>query len=141
LVRRQEVREAMALKTLTRWYGRRFNDSVIERLRSPDHAPHSRRDLLITVTGRKSGRQYTIPLNYRRTPEDTLVLGTEGDWWRNLEGGADVTVLVAGETLRARAEPILDDPEKRRRLGKLIAGPFWFVLSRSLVVIEVTVVG
>ena len=131
----------MALKTLTRWYGRRFNDRVIQRLRSPDHAPHSQRDLLITVTGRKSGKHYTIPLNYRRTPQDTLVIGTEGDWWRNLEGGADVTVLLAGETLRARAEPILDDPGKRRRLGKLMTGPFWFVFSRSIVVIEVTIVG
>ena len=131
----------MVLKALARWYGRRYNDRVIERLRSPDHAPHSQRDLLITVTGRKSGRQYTIPLNYRRAPEGTLVLGTEGDWWRNLEGGADVTVLVAGETLRARAEPILDDPGKRRRLGKLIAGPFWLVCSGSLVVIEVTIIG
>ena len=69
------------------------------------------------------------------------MLGIVGDWWRNLEGGADVTVLVAGETLRARAEPILDDPGKRKRLGKLVAGPLWFVFSRSLVVIEVTVVG
>lgn len=93
------------------------------------------------MTGRESGNRYTIPLNYRRTPDGTLVIGTEGDWWRNLEGGAEVTVLVAGENLRARAEPILDDPGKRRRLGKLIAGPLWFVLSRSLVVIEVTVVG
>ena len=131
----------MAFKTVVRWYGRRNNDRIIERLRSPDHAPHSNRDLLITVTGRKSGKQYTIPLNYRRTPEGTLVVGTEGDWWRNLKGGADVAVLVAGETLPGRAEPILDDPEKRKRLGKLIAGPLWFVFSRSLVVIEITVVG
>ena len=131
----------MAFKTVARWYGSRYNDRVIERLRSPDHAAHSHRDLLITVTGRKSGKQYTIPLNYRRTPDGTLVVCTEGDWWRNLEGGADVTVLVAGETLRARAEPILDDPGKRTRLGKLNAGLLWFVFSRSLVVIEVTVVG
>jgi hypothetical protein len=82
----------MTFKTLTRWYGHMFNGRVSHRLRSPKHGALSDNHLLISFDGSKSGKRYTLPVNYKQTPEGTLVISTEARWWRNLEGGAH-TVL------------------------------------------------
>jgi deazaflavin-dependent oxidoreductase (nitroreductase family) len=68
-------------------------------LRSPLHGVVSRKYMLITVTGRRTGRQYTTPVQYGRAG-DALVVITSRDylWWRNLRGGADVTLHLRGET-------------------------------------------
>jgi deazaflavin-dependent oxidoreductase (nitroreductase family) len=73
-------------------------------LRSPLHGLFSRMYMLMTVTGRKSGRQYTTPVQYGRK-EDTLYVITSRDciWWRNLRGGADVTLRLRGKTVRGQA--------------------------------------
>lgn len=70
-------------------------------LRSPLQRVLGRRLLLITFTGRRSGRSYTTPTRYIRDGADIVVFSERSRrWWRNLEGGAPVQVRVAGETLR-----------------------------------------
>jgi deazaflavin-dependent oxidoreductase (nitroreductase family) len=128
----------MALRTITRWYGNLFNKRVRHRLRSENHQLLSNNHLLITVTGRRTGKQYTIPVNYRRFDDGNLVIGTEADWWHNLKGGAEVELLVAGETLRGYAEPIHYDAA-RRELGMRLLAPGFGRFYRSLVVIEIAV--
>jgi deazaflavin-dependent oxidoreductase (nitroreductase family) len=68
-------------------------------LRSPLHRIVSGRLALITVTGRRSGREYTFPVGYRRDGDRVLV-GVEWPerkvWWRNLRGGGPVRIRVAG---------------------------------------------
>ena len=128
----------VAFRTFTRWYGILFNERVERRLRSKRHDLLSNNHLLITVTGRKTGKRYTFPVNYRRTEDGKLVIGTESDWWRNLKGGAEVELLVAGDTLLGHAEPIFDDAERRERgIRLLMPGLGW--LSKSIVLIEITV--
>jgi deazaflavin-dependent oxidoreductase (nitroreductase family) len=83
-------------------------------LRSPLHRLVSEELLLLTFTGRKSGRQYTTPVGYTRDG-DSLLLTTESPWQRNLRGGADVVVRLQGRRLRARAE-VDDDPLAMARL-------------------------
>jgi len=60
--------------------------------------------MLITITGRKSGRQYNIPVSYIRDG-DTITAETSRDriWWRNLRGGAHVSLLVRGRVLKGIA--------------------------------------
>lgn len=74
-------------------------------LRTPFHSLLSDTMLLLTVTGRRSGKQYTFPVNYMRDG-DTLVVISWADrtWWKNVYGGADVSVRFAGQWLRAHAE-------------------------------------
>ena len=129
----------MAFRTLTRWYGRLFNNRVARRLRSTDHEVLSANHLLITMTGRRSGNRLTIPVNYRAASDDTLIIGTEAPWWHNLEGGADVELVVAGASRRGHATPIVDvdDAEKRATAGRLIAGFTWPMFANSLVLIEI----
>jgi ketosteroid isomerase-like protein len=92
-----------------------INPVVIPQLRSPLHGLMSADVLLLTVTGRRSGRTYTRPASYRREGETIrcFTLRHTG-WWKNLRGGADIGVRVAGEELRGRAEAVHDEPKRVR---------------------------
>ncbi|MFB6266432.1 MAG: nitroreductase/quinone reductase family protein [Halodesulfurarchaeum sp.] len=76
-------------------------------LRSPIHWLLSDDLLLLRFTGRKSGESYTTPVGYRRDG-DTLSVFTHSEWWRNLQGGAEVAVLLEGDWWTAHAEPESD---------------------------------
>jgi hypothetical protein len=69
-------------------------------LRSPAHGLLSRRLLLITVTGRRSGRRFTIPVSYLERDGRLLIQPSAPErklWWRNLRGeGAPVRVRLRG---------------------------------------------
>jgi deazaflavin-dependent oxidoreductase (nitroreductase family) len=85
-------------------------------LRSPLHGLMSADVMLITVTGRRSGRRYTMPVSYLRDGDRVRCLtGREMTWWRNLRGGADVTLQLAGEERRGRAEAVVDDADRIER--------------------------
>jgi len=83
-------------------------------MRSPLHSMLSDSILLISFTGRRSGKQFTTPVRYI---EDDGVIHSfsskDTQWWRNLEGGADVTLRVKGEDRVYRAN-VLDDPDEIR---------------------------
>jgi deazaflavin-dependent oxidoreductase (nitroreductase family) len=78
-------------------------------LRSPFHGLVSDHLLLITFRGRKSGKQYTTPVGYDREG-DRLTIFSDSSWWKNLRGGAPVTVRLKGQTRPGYAEAT-DDPE------------------------------
>jgi hypothetical protein len=81
------------------------NWCVAALLRSPFHGLLSRNMLLISFAGRRSGKFYTLPVNYAREDE-TIVIVSQADrsWWRNLRGGAPVWVRVRGKNLTGYAE-------------------------------------
>jgi len=76
-------------------------------LRSSAQGLVSSRVALITYTGRRSGREYTIPCFYRdKGDEVTIAVGWPDRkvWWRNLTGnGGPVRLLVQGQELRGHA--------------------------------------
>jgi F420H(2)-dependent quinone reductase len=76
-------------------------------LRSPLHRLASGRVALITYTGRRSGREYTIPTFYRdKGDELTIAVGWPDRklWWRNLTGeGGSVRLVIRGRELRGHA--------------------------------------
>jgi deazaflavin-dependent oxidoreductase (nitroreductase family) len=92
------------------WY-----NGIIQWLcRSPFHSFISSSMMLITYTGRKSGKRYTLPVNYLRLDSDDGVtfLTTslrQRTWWRNLRGGVPVTIRVQGKDHTASANVIEDD--------------------------------
>ncbi len=88
------------------------NPIVVWLLRSQWHGAASRDTLLINYTGRKSGKTYTVPVNYVRQGNTLIVISRpERTWWKNLRGGAPVTVRVQGEDLKGQAEIVSpDDP-------------------------------
>ena len=77
-------------------------------LRSPLHGPIGKRLLLLEYTGRKSGRQFRLPVAYVREGHE-LLLATQSGWKANFRGGAPVRVWLEGERRPAFAELIEDD--------------------------------
>lgn len=74
---------------------------------------------LITVTGRKTGTEYTIPVSYHRDEDTVLVLTKRArTWWRNLEANPEVQLRLAGKQYWGRARLLLDgDPEALEHLA------------------------
>lgn len=69
-------------------------------LRSPLHVVASSRVALITVTGRRSGHVYTLPVGYRQRGETvTINVGApeRKQWWRNVRDGGRVQLRLRGE--------------------------------------------
>ena len=86
---------------------RTVNPALHMVLRSPVHRLASGRFALITYTGRRSGREYTIPVFYRDSGDEvTIAVGWPDRkvWWRNLTGlGGPVRLVVRGQELRGHA--------------------------------------
>ena len=85
------------------------NDFISWLLRSPFHGVLSNGMMLITVTGRKTGKKYTTPVGYFRENGNLWVLTSrDRTWWKNLQGGAEVGLLLRHKPVTAFAEPELD---------------------------------
>ena len=69
-------------------------------LRSPLHFIQSKSVMLITFTGRKSGRRFTTPVRYVRVADTVRCFtSSENLWWRNLRGGAAVSLRIEGKEM------------------------------------------
>lgn len=86
------------------------NQWVEKTLRSPEHGRVSDRILLLTFRGRKSGKSYSTPVSYMQRG-NTVVCFTDSPWWRNLEGGVSVQLVLRGHEMNAHAVPTTD-PEQ-----------------------------
>ncbi len=74
-------------------------------LRSRWHGSVSKHYVLLSVTGRKSGKVYHVPVQYAQQGDTLLILtSAEYVWWRNLQGGAPVQVYLRGKQYAAQAE-------------------------------------
>lgn len=77
-------------------------------LRSPLHRIVSRSIMLITFTGRKSGKSYTTPISYLRD-DDMVTAFTGANWSRNLIDGAPVTLNIKNKEYQGQADVVADD--------------------------------
>lgn len=84
-------------------------------LQSPLHRLVSKSLMLITFTGRKSGRNFTTPVRYIRYQGAICCFTTATNkWWRNLRGGAEVSLRVEGKTDQYHAIAIEAQPAQIR---------------------------
>jgi len=89
-----------------------LNKMMMWILRSPLHGIVSKNIMLITVTGRKSGKKYTLPVSYAREGDGAICSTDRArSWWKNLRGGADVVLRLRGKDVTGRATVIDDDLE------------------------------
>jgi deazaflavin-dependent oxidoreductase (nitroreductase family) len=79
-------------------------------LRSPVHGMVSKTVLLITFTGRKSGKTYTTPVDYSQDGDQVYIF-THANWWKNLRGGAPVMLRIQGRELEGLAEAVAEDKQ------------------------------
>ena len=96
------------------------NDFVVLALRSPLHVIMGE-TMLITVTGRRTGRKITLPVNYVQEGDDLwVVTSRDRTWWRNLRGGAPVEVRLHGRDFQGAGEAILDEPGVAAQLAQYV---------------------
>lgn len=99
----------------------RLNPLVSALLRSPLHFLVSPGLLLLTVTGRRSGRRYAIPVGYQQDEanrRELTVMVSEAakkQWWRNYREPGPVELHLRGRLQRGRAELVAPGSEEFRR--------------------------
>ena len=76
--------------------------------------------MLVSFTGRKTGRAYRQPVSYLPDGPDLLTPGG-GRWTLNLEGGDPVRLRLRGRDVTARPELIRDPGEVGRLLARMMA--------------------
>ena len=82
----------------------------------PFPTPLSANLMLISYTGRKSGKAYRQPVSYARDGETLLTPGG-GRWTLNLAGGRPVRIRLRGRDLPATGELVTDAAEVEQLLG------------------------
>ncbi|HEY6644659.1 nitroreductase family deazaflavin-dependent oxidoreductase [Povalibacter sp.] len=81
--------------------------------------------LLLTTTGRKSGRQLTMPLIYGRDGDRYVIVASKGGapqhpaWYLNLQANPEVTLQVIRDKFPAVARTATG--EERERLWKMMS--------------------
>ena len=102
-------------------------------------------NLLLTTTGRKSGKQRTVPVSYIRDGADLVVVASNGGadrppaWWLNLEASAEASVAVGRETIAVRARRA-DGEERARLWPTLKASNFFYAYHEANADREIPVV-
>ncbi|MBI1280377.1 MAG: DUF385 domain-containing protein [Anaerolineaceae bacterium] len=105
-------------------------------LASPLHFFASQHILLLSVTGRKSGKVYTTPLEYKQDGAELMIFTQkEHKWWRNLKGGADVQIRLKGKSVLAHAEPVTSE---HMPLAQLIAQMYPYLSEQRRANLETT---
>ena len=82
----------------------------------PIATPLGKRLMLVHLTGRKTGRQYSQPVSYVRDGEMLLTPGG-GRWKFNLVEGEPAHVRLRGRDIALRPELVRDPTEVDRLLG------------------------
>jgi deazaflavin-dependent oxidoreductase (nitroreductase family) len=74
--------------------------------------------MLISYTGRKTGKAYRQPVSYARDG-DVLLTPGGGRWTLNLRDGRPVRLRLRGRDVSARPELVTDPAEVERLLGAI----------------------
>ena len=99
------------------WMFKIMNPVMKGLLRSPLHRLLDGTLVLLTYTGRKTGRQYTIPIGYFAWEEGELMSFSSARWWTNLRSSPPVTLLLKGHRVQAIPTVIDTLEEFIKRLG------------------------
>jgi deazaflavin-dependent oxidoreductase (nitroreductase family) len=136
--------QARALRAWTRfhrWAYRRTDGKILSRMRGKP-------TLLLTTTGRRTGRLHTIPLPYLADGDTMIVIGSASGaehhpaWVLNLIADPRVTVQYLADSGPAHAE-ILADGERRTMWERISAEAPWYAgyqqrTSREIPLIRLT---
>jgi F420H(2)-dependent quinone reductase len=113
--------------------GRRlFNSAIIGLYRLTGGAIGGRMQgmsaLLLTTTGRKSGKRYTTPVLYRPENNHFLVVASNGgngklpNWWLNARSGTPIDIQIGRTRQQVSAQQV--SAEERQRLWPLLVAAY-----------------
>ncbi len=84
------------------------------------HHVMSSRLMLLTFTGRKTGRPHTTPVSYVREGSELLV-PAGGTWWKNLANGHQARVRLRGIWRPVSPELITEPVALAELMGRMLA--------------------
>ncbi|HEY2488679.1 MAG TPA: nitroreductase family deazaflavin-dependent oxidoreductase [Streptosporangiaceae bacterium] len=96
-------------------FGREHVSRYVETDGREGHDWNGVQTLILTTTGRKSGRKISTPLIYGRRGDDYLVVASKGGadqppaWYLNLQADPEVEVQVLADKFAARARTATAD--------------------------------
>jgi len=72
--------------------------------------------MVITTTGRKTGKRHSIPIGYLHDGDDIVALTGENvsNWFRNVLANGKATLEIKKETFDVHGELITDEAERQR---------------------------
>jgi deazaflavin-dependent oxidoreductase (nitroreductase family) len=120
------------------------NGLVLTVLRSRAHGLLSGMAIELRYTGRRSGRQFAVPVQYARDGQRLLVAVQDPSsttWWRNFRTPQPVSVRLRGQ-LRAGTARLVDPDDEAwdhlrrlyearwRRFGGRVSGPLIDIILR-----------
>jgi deazaflavin-dependent oxidoreductase (nitroreductase family) len=105
---------------------REINRRVVDQFRAGGPVEGMQRDrlVLLTTTGRRSGKSRTTPMMFHRDGDRVLVIASNvgaaahPDWYRNLAADPHVTVEIGDETYPALARTT-EGPDRERVWAEL----------------------
>jgi deazaflavin-dependent oxidoreductase (nitroreductase family) len=68
--------------------------------------------MVITVTGRKSGRQYSTPIGYLRDGETIIALSRGSNWYKNAVAAGQAQVVIKKHQMDVRVEAVQEQAER-----------------------------
>ena len=91
-----------------------YNPLVTWLLRSPLHRLMDGNTILLTYSGQKSGRRYTLPISFAQDGQRLqLITRRQKRWWRNVAAGAPVSLWLRGEQRQGWASVTPASPPAR----------------------------
>ena len=88
-------------------------------LKSSLHRFISGQIMSINYRGRRSGKHYSVPVNYHEDGKKLVVVSTKDrKWWRNMRSGLEATLQLRGAERNAFAEAVEDPREVEMHLRK-----------------------
>ncbi|KAA3643360.1 MAG: nitroreductase family deazaflavin-dependent oxidoreductase [Chloroflexi bacterium] len=72
--------------------------------------------MAITTTGRKSGKQFTVPIGYLNDGDAVIAMNPTGNsnWMKNVQANGDVLLHIKGQSISMQGRLVSDPVEKRR---------------------------
>ena len=105
-------------------YGQQHIDRYLATDGEEGHDWQGTQTLILTTTGRRSGKERQTPLIYGRHGDDYLVVASKGgtpehpDWYFNLEANPEVDIQVRGDKMHGRARTAT--PEEKSELWQIM---------------------
>ncbi|MBI4672931.1 MAG: nitroreductase family deazaflavin-dependent oxidoreductase [Chloroflexi bacterium] len=114
-----------------------YNSIIAWLLRSPLHGMLSGSMMLLTYTGRKSGKTFMTPVEYLRVGNALYVISRrERTWWRSLQPanaqGVPVFLRLQGQDVEGNACAMVDEAQVAQELSAYLGArpayaKFWHI--------------
>jgi hypothetical protein len=99
-----------------------INPTMKALLKSPLHGIMSKGLMVLCFMGRKSGKQYEIPVAYHRLDDDPnlITVVTHSRWGVNFDDGRQANLLIRGEWHSLQGQAIRDTEEVAEAIHHLL---------------------